>query len=60
MVETLPIAVLPSWLFWAKFVIFGFFSTPSTIFHFWKKAKKNLAFFGLFWPIRFFMSIWQI
>ena len=32
---------------------FGFF-------YFWKKAKWNLAFFGLFWRIRFFMSIWQV
>jgi len=34
--------------FEAKFVIFGLFSIPLAFFYFWKKAKWNLAFFGLF------------
>ena len=46
--------------FEAKFVIFCLFSTPLVFRYFWKKAKWNLAFFGLFLPHRFFMSIWEI
>jgi len=41
--------------FEAKFVIFGLFSTPLAFLYLWKKANWNLAFFGLFWRIRFFM-----
>ena len=39
--------------FEAKFAIFGHFSTPLAFFYFWKKAKCNLAFFVIFWRVRF-------
>jgi len=56
----LPWPVLPIWLFWGQICNFSFFSPPLACVYFWKKAKWDLAFFGLFWLIRFFMSIWQI
>jgi len=42
----------------AKFVIFGLFSTPLAFFIFGKSRIQ--LFFLAFWPIRFFVSIWQI
>jgi len=43
--------------FEAKFVIFGFFSTPSAYFYFWKKTKLNLAFLGFFGE--FDLHVWR-
>jgi len=46
--------------FEAKFIIFVFFSTPSAFYLFLKKIQMKFGFFGLLWPIRSFMSIWQM
>jgi len=39
--------------FEGKFVIFG-------LFLFLKKGQIKFGLFGLFWPSRFFMSIWRL
>jgi len=52
-------AVLLVWLGWGQICNFWLFSV-SLAFFMLEKGQMKFVFFGRFWPIRFFMPIWQI
>ena len=51
--------MLPIWLCWGQICNFWLLSTSLAFFTF-EIRPNEIWLFGLFWPIRFFMSIWQI